>query len=90
MHRLDLGLYSHPKGIWGNGVRTHVELKGSLYWIDISVCGRVELKGSLYWIDISVCGRVELRGSLLVICLCVWPCRTQGITVGDMFVCVAV
>ena len=22
-HRLDLGLYSHPKEFWGNGVRTH-------------------------------------------------------------------
>ena len=24
MHRLDLGLYSHPKELRGNGVRTHV------------------------------------------------------------------
>ena len=28
MHRLDLGLYSHPKEFWGNGVRTHVNSKG--------------------------------------------------------------
>ena len=24
VHRLDLGLYSHPKEFWGNGVRNHV------------------------------------------------------------------
>ena len=28
VHRLDLGLYSHPKEFWGNGVRTHVNSKG--------------------------------------------------------------
>ena len=28
VHRLDLGLYSHPKEFWGNGVRTHVKSKG--------------------------------------------------------------
>ena len=28
MHRLDLCLYSHPKELWGNGVRTHVNSKG--------------------------------------------------------------
>ena len=28
VHRLDLGLYSHPKELWGNGVRTHVNSKG--------------------------------------------------------------
>ena len=28
VHRLDLGLYSHPKGFWGNGVRAHVKSKG--------------------------------------------------------------
>ena len=27
MHRLDLGLYSHPKEFGGNGVRTHVNSK---------------------------------------------------------------
>ena len=26
-HRLDLGLYSHPKELWGNGVRTQVNSK---------------------------------------------------------------
>ena len=26
MYRLDLGLYSHPKEFWGNGVRTHIIL----------------------------------------------------------------
>ena len=31
VHRLDLGLYSHPKEIWGNGVRTHVKSKGKLF-----------------------------------------------------------
>ena len=28
VHRLDLGLYSHPKEFWGNGVRTQVNSKG--------------------------------------------------------------
>ena len=28
VHRLDLGLYSHPKEFWGNEVRTHVNPKG--------------------------------------------------------------
>ena len=28
MHRLDLGLYSHPKKFLGNGVRSHVNSKG--------------------------------------------------------------
>ena len=27
VHRLDLGLYSHPKEFLGNGVRTHVTSK---------------------------------------------------------------
>ena len=27
VHRLDLGLYSHPKDFWENGVRTHVNSK---------------------------------------------------------------
>ena len=30
MHRLDLGLYSHPKEFWGDGVRTHVGSKGKI------------------------------------------------------------
>ena len=30
MHRLDQGLYSHPKVFWGNGVRTHVNSKGKI------------------------------------------------------------
>ena len=30
MHRLDLGLYSHPKEFWGNGVWTHVNSKGKI------------------------------------------------------------
>ena len=29
VHRLDLGLYSHPKELWGNGARTHVNSKGN-------------------------------------------------------------
>ena len=30
VHRLDLGLYSHPTEFWGNGVRTHVNSKGKI------------------------------------------------------------
>ena len=30
VHRLDLGLYSHPKEFGGNGVRTHVNSKGKI------------------------------------------------------------
>ena len=30
MHRLDLGLYFHPKEFWGNGDRTHVNSKGKI------------------------------------------------------------
>ena len=30
VHRLDLGLYSHPKEFWGNGIRTHVNSKGKV------------------------------------------------------------
>ena len=30
MHRLDLGLYSHPKEFWESGVRTHVNSKGNI------------------------------------------------------------
>ena len=29
-NRLDLGLHSHPKEFWGNGVRTHVNSKGKI------------------------------------------------------------
>ena len=29
VHRLDLGLYSQPKDVLGNGVRTHVNPKGT-------------------------------------------------------------
>ena len=32
VHRLDLGLYSHPKRVWGNGVRTHVKSEGKIPW----------------------------------------------------------
>ena len=28
VHRLDLGLYSHPKEFWENGVRTHANSLG--------------------------------------------------------------
>ena len=30
VHRLDLGLYSHPKEFEANGVRTHVNSKGKI------------------------------------------------------------
>ena len=30
VHRLDHGLYSHPKKFWGNGVWTHVNSKGKI------------------------------------------------------------
>ena len=30
VHRLDLGLYSHPKEFWGNGIWTHVNSKGKI------------------------------------------------------------
>ena len=30
VHRLDLGLYSHPKEFWGNGVWTQVNSKGKI------------------------------------------------------------
>ena len=30
VHKLDLGLYSHPKEFWGNGVWTHVNSKGKI------------------------------------------------------------
>ena len=30
VHRLDLGLHSHPKEFWGNGVWTHVNSKGKI------------------------------------------------------------
>ena len=40
MHRLDLGLYSHPKEFWGNGVRSHVNSKGK-----IPSTGRILLRG---------------------------------------------
>ena len=30
VHRLDLGLYSHLKEFWGNGVRTNVNSKGKV------------------------------------------------------------
>ena len=30
VHRLDLGLYSHPKEVLGNGVRTHANSEGNI------------------------------------------------------------
>ena len=30
VHRLDLGLYSHRKEFWGNGIRTHANSKGKI------------------------------------------------------------
>ena len=30
VHRLDFGLYSHPKEFWGNGARTHVNSKENI------------------------------------------------------------
>ena len=40
VHRLDLGLYSHPKEFWGNGVRTHVNSKEK-----IPSTGKILLRG---------------------------------------------
>ena len=40
VHRLDLGLYSHPKEFWGNGVRTRVNSKGK-----IRSTGNIPFKG---------------------------------------------
>ena len=33
VHRLHLGLYTHPKEFWGNGVRTHVYSKRKIPFI---------------------------------------------------------
>ena len=41
IHRLYLGLYSHPKEFWGNGVRTHVNSKGK----KIPFTGKILLRG---------------------------------------------
>ena len=30
VHRLDLGLYSHPKEFWENGVKTYINSKGKI------------------------------------------------------------
>ena len=30
VYRLDLGLYSHPKELYGNGVRTYDDSKGTI------------------------------------------------------------
>ena len=32
VHRLDLGLYSHLKEFWGNGVRTYLNFKGKILY----------------------------------------------------------
>ena len=40
MHRLELGLYSHPKELWWNGVRAHVNSKGK-----IPSTGKILLRG---------------------------------------------
>ena len=40
VHRLDLGLYSHPKEFWGNGVRTRVNSKEK-----IASTGKMFLQG---------------------------------------------
>ena len=40
VHRLDLGLYSHPKELFGNGVRTHVNPKRKVPSIGGSEEGR--------------------------------------------------
>ena len=42
VHRLDLGLYSHPKEFWENGVRTYVYSKEQ-----ISSTGKILLRGGL-------------------------------------------
>ena len=48
MHRLDLGLYSHPKEFSGNGVRSHVNSKGKVSSIRGSEGGRNSLVGSAW------------------------------------------
>ena len=40
VHRLDFGLYSHLKGFWGNGVRTHVNSKGKIPSTGKTLCRR--------------------------------------------------
>ena len=39
VHRLDLGLYSHPEEFWLNGDRTHVNSKGKILSTGVSEKG---------------------------------------------------
>ena len=40
VHRQDLGIHSHPKELWANGVRTHLNSKGK-----IPSTGKILLRG---------------------------------------------
>ena len=44
VHRLEIGLYSHPKEFWRNGVRTHVNFQGKS-----PIYRRLLLYGSETW-----------------------------------------
>ena len=82
VHRLDLGLYSHPKEFLGNGVRTHVNAKAK-----IPCTGKILLRGGS---NLRRCIRqdsepntlpTELYRPLTAISKLVylWPCQTPGV-----------
>ena len=51
VHRLDLGLHSHLKEFWGNGVRTHNNSKGKIQW---AIPAHNLLSNRLFTLSVSV------------------------------------
>ena len=47
VHRLDLGLCSHPKEFWGNGVWTHVNSKGKI--LSTGKCPQRRIEPTTLW-----------------------------------------
>ena len=81
VHRLDLGLYSHWKGVWGNGVRICVYSMGKLPSIECSEENRSHNAASCrtaspthYWVSCS--------GPMLstICCSCLFQAHCKGCT----------
>ena len=81
VHRLDLHLYSHPKGFFGNGVRTQVNSKGKISTTGGSEEGRTCDAAScrtaspthFYRLSYSSPIKLETRNSNAVLETCTYP-----------------
>ena len=78
VHRLDLGLYSHPEEFWGNGFRTHVNSKGKIPSTGSSMEDRTQNTASCRTASPTHC---QLRCSSPKLNIKMWICT--GLSAGQ-------